>query len=139
MNETTLAAARAIYWQDNHFGEDGGDRIHDLHHVLTGYATTWTGEAEIAAWALASGCVRWPAATVLDLGALRVSLLIAPLQVARIAARNDAAGCTSMDRSVAPGTGAPVNGAAVHQNHSSRASCAVSRDRDDARFLSCHQ
>ena len=24
-------------------------RYHDLHHVVTGYATDWTGEAEIGA------------------------------------------------------------------------------------------
>lgn len=29
--------------------------IHDLHHILTGYETTLKGEAELAAWELASG------------------------------------------------------------------------------------
>jgi hypothetical protein len=32
--------------------------IHDLHHVATGYKTDWTGEAEISAWEIASGCGR---------------------------------------------------------------------------------
>jgi len=32
--------------------------IHDLHHVATGYKTDWTGEAEISAWEVASGCGR---------------------------------------------------------------------------------
>jgi hypothetical protein len=51
---------------------------HDLHHVLTGYATSWTGEAEIAAWELASGCGRYTAAWILNLFALAIGLVIAP-------------------------------------------------------------
>jgi hypothetical protein len=39
--------------------------IHDLHHVATGYKTDWTGEAEISAWEIASGCGRmWFAWTI---------------------------------------------------------------------------
>jgi hypothetical protein len=105
----TLGAARAAYYERNHFGADGGDsldwvplkvfgmtlkipntdgrrravRIHDLHHVVTGYGTTLAGESEIAAWELASGCLRWPAATVLNMFALGIGLLIAPLCVMR--------------------------------------------------------
>jgi hypothetical protein len=30
-------------------------RLHDLHHVLTGYETTWLGEAEVSAWEAGSG------------------------------------------------------------------------------------
>jgi ubiquinone biosynthesis protein Coq4 len=29
--------------------------LHDVHHLLTGYETTWTGEMEVAAWELGSG------------------------------------------------------------------------------------
>ena len=113
MNETTLGAARSHYYEVNGFGSDGGDalewvplklwkltlkipntegrrkavRIHDLHHVVTGYRTTWTGESEIAAWELASGCLQSPAATVLNAGALAIGLLVAPLKVARAWAR----------------------------------------------------
>jgi len=29
--------------------------LHDLHHVVAGYETTWTGEFEVAAWELGSG------------------------------------------------------------------------------------
>lgn len=30
-------------------------RIHDLHHLVTGFDTDWQGEAEISAWELGSG------------------------------------------------------------------------------------
>jgi hypothetical protein len=113
MTKLTLGAARTAYYQQNGFGDDGGDslnwvplklwkltikipntegrrravRIHDLHHVLTGYETNWTGETEIGAWELASGCLRWPAATVLNLGALAIGLVIAPRRALRAWAR----------------------------------------------------
>ena len=113
MNETTLDVARATYWEVNGFGTDGGDslewvplklwkltikipntegrkkavRLHDLHHVLTGYDTTWTGEAEIGAWELASGCLRWPAATFLNLTILAIGIVIAPVRLARATPR----------------------------------------------------
>jgi hypothetical protein len=53
-------------------------RLHDLHHVLTGYLTTWRGEAAIGAWELASGCGRYWAAWVLNLYAFAIGLAIAP-------------------------------------------------------------
>jgi hypothetical protein len=109
----TLGAARAEYYRVNGFGEDGGDalawvplqilgvtfkipntdgrrravRIHDLHHVVTGYQTDLRGEAEIGAWELATGCLRWPAATVLNLFALAIGLVIAPHRMVRAWAR----------------------------------------------------
>lgn len=30
--------------------------LHDLHHILTGYETSWIGEAEIGAWEIRAGC-----------------------------------------------------------------------------------
>lgn len=58
-------------------------RIHDVHHVLTEYPTSWTGEAEIAAWELASGCRDHRAAWVLNLGAALIGLAVAPRAVWR--------------------------------------------------------
>jgi hypothetical protein len=110
---TTLGEARSTYYQVNGFGEDGGDslawvplqiwrftikipnsdgrrravRIHDLHHVVTGYQTDLRGEAEIGAWELATGCLRWPAAFVLNLFALAIGIVIAPRRMARAWAR----------------------------------------------------
>lgn len=96
---TTLAEARAAYFETNGFGRDGGYRdrwvvvgrlgpvplafpnsaarvravrYHDLHHVVTGYATDLVGEAEIAAWELASGCADHRAAWLLNLSVLPV-------------------------------------------------------------------
>jgi hypothetical protein len=58
-------------------------RLHDLHHVVTGFDTTWTGEAEIAAWEIATGCGSFVAAWVLNLGAFVVGLFIAPRKLFR--------------------------------------------------------
>lgn len=58
-------------------------RLHDLHHVATGYDTSWTGEAEIGAWELAAGCGRhWPA-WILNGIAVAIGLVIAPRRIAR--------------------------------------------------------
>jgi len=115
-NALPLATARTQYWQTNGFGADGGDslawvplkvwkltlkipntegrrravRLHDLHHVVTGYDTTWTGEGEIAAWELASGCFRWKAAFVLNAFAMAVGFVIAPRRIVRAWARGRA-------------------------------------------------
>src|SRR5207237_6988555 len=78
----TVRDARARYFAANGFDERGyGDRwvrlqagpiplfipntrsrvravrVHDVHHIVTGYATSLAGEAELGAWAIASG---WP-------------------------------------------------------------------------------
>ena len=99
----TVREARSRYFADNGLSEEGyrarwvvlragpvplylpnsrarqrAVPLHDLHHVATGYATTWTGEAEIAGWELAAGCGRYCAAWGLNLGAFGLGLLIAP-------------------------------------------------------------
>jgi hypothetical protein len=58
-------------------------KLHDLHHVLTGYETTWTGEAEIGAWEIASGCGRHYPAWILNFGAFAIGLAIAPRETYR--------------------------------------------------------
>ena len=58
-------------------------RLHDLHHVLTEYDTSWTGEAEIGAWEIASGCRDHYAAWLLNLGAMAIGLAIAPVRIYR--------------------------------------------------------
>ena len=114
----TMGDARTEYYERNGFGADGGDslswvpikllgltfhipntearkravRIHDLHHVVTGYATDFRGEAEIAAWELASGCWSWPVAVVLNLAAMGIGAAIAPRRIARAWARGRRSG-----------------------------------------------
>ncbi len=58
-------------------------RLHDLHHIAGEYETDWPGEAEIAAWEIASGCARYHAAWILNLGAFSVGLVIAPKRLFR--------------------------------------------------------
>ena len=99
---TPLRHARADYFRKNAFGEDGGYgqrwvklklgpvpiwfpntdgrrravRLHDLHHVATGYDTSLVGEAEIGAWELAMGCANYYAAWLLNAGAVAMGLFL---------------------------------------------------------------
>ncbi len=113
----TLGEARGRYFAANGFGDGGYDarwvklqagpipiylpntaarvaaaRLHDLHHVLTEYDTTWTGEAEIGAWEIASGCARYWAAWVLDLQVLVIGVVLAPRALFRAFVRGRHAG-----------------------------------------------
>lgn len=103
--EMTLREARSRYFELNNFGADGGYgerwikvkvwrfpvwlpntpgrrravRLHDLHHVLTEYPTTWRGEAEISAWEVAAGGLRrYYAGWLLDLMNVAQGLVINP-------------------------------------------------------------
>ena len=103
----SMAEARVEYFERNGFGADGGYsarwvevelgpiplripntkgrvravRYHDLHHVLTGYATDMHGESEISAWELGSNCRDFFAAWVLNGGAMGYGLLTCPRAV----------------------------------------------------------
>ncbi|WP_438026280.1 hypothetical protein [Sorangium sp. So ce233] len=105
----TMRQARAIYFDVNRFGADGGYgdawvdfklgplpvpfpntqarvravRYHDLHHVLTGYDTSTIGEFEISAWEIGAGCKDFAAAWQLNLGGLFAGLLSAPRRTVR--------------------------------------------------------
>jgi hypothetical protein len=53
-------------------------RRHDLHHVATGYAADWRGEAEISGWELGSGAGVYPYAWLIALWGLFTGLLYHP-------------------------------------------------------------
>ncbi|HEX3559640.1 MAG TPA: hypothetical protein VHU19_10560 [Pyrinomonadaceae bacterium] len=107
--ELTLGEARARFFALGGLGEDGGYsdawvrlklwriplafpntegrrravRLHDVHHILTGYPTDWRGEFEIAAWEIATGIGgRWEA-WLLDLLGFACGLVIFPRSVYR--------------------------------------------------------
>jgi hypothetical protein len=50
-----IQAGPLYYYILNTKGRQEAIHCHDLHHVLTEYDTTLTGEAEIGAWEIASG------------------------------------------------------------------------------------
>jgi len=105
-NDTqTVRQARADYFRRAGFPPDGGDaqrwvvlrvakipvfafpntatrrrsvKLHDVHHVLTGYDTSWRGESEIGAWELGSGCRSHWVAWVLNVQTMALGLFIAP-------------------------------------------------------------
>lgn len=99
-----MREARREYFAANRFGDDGGYgsawvdfelggvpfpfpntparvravRYHDLHHVLTGYATDFVGELEISGWEIGAGCGAFVAAWVLNLAGMGAGVLRAP-------------------------------------------------------------
>jgi hypothetical protein len=52
--------------------------LHDLHHVVTGYKTDWTGEGEISAFEIASGCGRMWFAWYINLQGMLMGWLVNP-------------------------------------------------------------
>lgn len=106
---TTMRQARARYFADNKFGDDGGYgskwveikigplplpfpnaparvkavRFHDLHHLVTDYRTDFIGELEISGWEIGAGCGRYPAAWFINLTGMAAGLFLAPRKVFR--------------------------------------------------------
>jgi hypothetical protein len=76
-----LQAGPLRLWMPNTAARVRAVRLHDLHHVVTGYDTSWTGEGEIGAWEVASGCAGHLAAWHLNLLAMAIGLAIAPRAV----------------------------------------------------------
>lgn len=102
----TLRTALATYFEDNGFGRDGGYddawvdfelgpiplpfpnsagrkravRLHDLHHIVTGYATNTLGEFEISAWELGAGCKDFHTARIINLGGMASGAFAAPFR-----------------------------------------------------------
>jgi hypothetical protein len=103
----SLRDARRVYFDANQFPADGGYsarwvkvkigpfpfafpntkgrveavRYHDLHHVATGYDTDFTGEGEIGAWEVATGCRGFVAAWWLNLIAMTIGFVKAPRRI----------------------------------------------------------
>ena len=114
MQHETVLRARARFFHDAGFAADGGYddpwaeadfgllryrvpngprraaalRLHDLHHVATGYATDWRGESEISAWELASGGAKTTVyAWLIALWGIFVGLVLHPGPTLRAFAR----------------------------------------------------
>jgi hypothetical protein len=73
-----IAAKPISFYFPNTRSRVAAARLHDLHHIATGYRSDWPGEPEIAAWELASGCGPYRWAWILNLGAFLVGLLLFP-------------------------------------------------------------
>jgi hypothetical protein len=98
--------ARSQYFEVNQFGADGGYgdkwadfklgpvpfpfpntagriravKVHDLHHIVTGYDTNTTGEFEISAWEIGAGCGDFYAAWFLNFGGMAGGAMVAPIR-----------------------------------------------------------
>src|SRR6185369_11200266 len=53
-------------------------KIHDIHHLITGYEANMHGEAEIGGWEIASGCGRYYVAWILNFGSFLYGMLFVP-------------------------------------------------------------
>ena len=116
--EATVREARARYFAENGFDEDGYQRrfvklqlgplpvwivntqsrvrsvrLHDVHHVLTGYRTDVLGEGEIGAFELGAGCADHFAAWYLNLNAVAIALPLGPAALRRAFARGRRSRC----------------------------------------------
>lgn len=58
-------------------------KLHDLHHVLTGYRMDIIGEFEISAWEIAAGCGGYVVPWYLNLMGVSAGLISAPRRTAR--------------------------------------------------------
>jgi hypothetical protein len=113
-----VRAARAEYFAENGFSESGYSdrlvklqlgpvpvyilnsasrvrsvRLHDIHHVLTGYDTDVPGEGEIGAFELGAGCADHWAAWYLNLNAITIALPFAAGRMLRAFARGRRSRC----------------------------------------------
>ena len=58
-------------------------RIHDLHHVMTGYGVDRIGESEASAWELGARSCRKPIISLMNLFALSTGFILSPKRVTR--------------------------------------------------------
>ena len=58
-------------------------RLHDIHHLATGYQTNLAGEAEIAAWEIGGNCTTYWAAWLLNFTAFCYGWVCLPRRVFR--------------------------------------------------------
>lgn len=115
--QISMRQARAQYFADNAFGDDGGYSdtwvdfklgplpfpfpntqarlkalaYHDLHHISTGYQTDIRGEFEISAWEVGAGCKDFAAAWILNLSGVAGGMFTSPVRTFRAFVR----GCRS--------------------------------------------
>lgn len=67
---------------------------HDLHHVITGYGTDWTGEAEIAGWECGAGLGRRLTVWAICIQMFLLGMLFAPRRTWRAFQRGRATRCS---------------------------------------------
>ena len=85
-----------------------GIKVHDLHHIATGYATDMGGEAEIGAFELGAGFGSYPAAAFFNTTAFLMGLLFFPLRTLKAYARGVATE-RSLYHVIRPGDSAKYN------------------------------
>jgi hypothetical protein len=53
--------------------------LHDLNHLITGYATNWIGECQVSAWELASGGrIGYPKTWIYPISLVFLGIIICP-------------------------------------------------------------
>lgn len=62
-------------------------RLHDLHHLISGYRTDWRGEWQISAWEVGGGLHRDPVAWTFCLMGMTAGMVVAPRLTLRAYAR----------------------------------------------------
>jgi hypothetical protein len=60
---------------------------HDIHHLVTGYPSNYTGETEIGAWEIGSGCTNYWVAWTLNMSAMMTGIVFNLRKVVQAFAR----------------------------------------------------
>lgn len=114
MDDQTPREILSKFYTDNHLAQDGGQSSssvkievtpkfhfyfpnfnarrkavikHDIHHLLTQYNTSLSGESEISAWEIGSGCKSYWAAFLIDTSGTMLGIPISPLRVLKAFSR----------------------------------------------------
>src|ERR1043165_851404 len=114
MNDQTPRQVLSKFYTDNHLDQDGGNSksfvkieaapkfhfyipnsdprrkavpIHDVHHIISGYKTTFKGECEISAWEIGSGCKKYWFALLIDTSGVMLGIPLYFKSVLRAYAR----------------------------------------------------
>jgi hypothetical protein len=78
-----LQAGPIAFYIPNAEGRRRAVKFHDLHHIITGYQTDWTGEVEIGAFEVGGGCGPFLWAWFLNLQAMLLWPFVAPRRAFR--------------------------------------------------------
>jgi hypothetical protein len=82
-----LPIGRFNFYMPNFSARKRAVPLHDIDHILTEYDTTWSGEFQISAYEIGTGCGSYWAAWFINLQGIVAGIFVCPLKTIRAFAR----------------------------------------------------